>query len=120
MARKNVKKGSQFSTKFIRYTLTAEDRKALPEYKKKNVSNFDAFMSEILGANHKVSFSFNETNDQYICSVTGKPEDCVNADLCYTSFAGNPLDAFFVACYKYFVVWEGTAWQDVDESSDFG
>jgi len=120
MARNKPKGKPQFNTKFIRYTLNADDKKRIPEYTKREDKNLDALVTEVLGANHKISWSFNPNNDTYICTFTGKSEDCVNADLCYTSFAATPWAALWVALYKYFEIWEGSAWQDLEEGADFG
>lgn len=119
MARKK-NKGSMNSVTFVRFELSAEDRKALPKFIKENEKEFDNLVNMILGANHKISLSFSEHNDSYICSVTGKPEDCDNANKCYTSHGKTFLMAYWVALYKYHVVWKGEVWEDLDDAEDFG
>lgn len=105
---------------FIRFELTAEDRKDLVSWAKKEHANFDDLLHTIMQQNHKVSFSFNGQNDSYICSVTGKPEECDNAERCFTSHAKSYSQAAWVALYKYHVVWKGGVWESVDPESDFG
>lgn len=105
---------------FIRFELTAEDRKNLIVWAKKEHANFDDLLHTIMQQNHKVSFSFNSQNDSYICSVTGKPEDCDNAERCFTSHAKSYSQAAWVALYKYHVVWKAGVWESVDPDEDFG
>ena len=120
MARKKKPDLAFTPTAFIRCELTAEDRKAVPDFIKKSQSDLDDLIIEVLQANHKISFSFNENTDSFICSVTGKPEGCDNASKCYTSHAKDYSMALWVALYKYHVIWKRGVWEEVDEGSDFG
>lgn len=117
---KKKSKGEYSPVEFIRYNLTAEDKKALEVFAKKPPQPIEDLMKDCLQANHKVSYSYNETNDNYIVSVTGKPEECDNASKCFTSYAKDPVTALWVAMYKYHVVWERGVWESLDEGSDFG
>lgn len=107
-------------TTFVRCELTAEEKKDVPEFIRKNTSNMDDLVVEVLQTNHKISFSFNGQTDSFICSVTGKPEDCNNASKCYTSHAKDYATALWVALYKFHVVWQRGVWEEVESGSDFG
>lgn len=120
MATKKNKGKAQFNTQFVRVSLTSEDKKAIPEYRKKAEKDVNDLINQVLGEGHKISFSFSEHNDSYICSVTGKPEDCVNSNKCYTSHGKDWGTALYVALYKYFVVFKGEPWEDLDDAEDFG
>lgn len=121
MARKSSKNHKEFqAATFVRYELTAEDRKAVPEFAKKNAGSIDDLITEVLQSNHKISFSFSDQTDSFICSVTGKPEGCDNASRCYTSHAKDYTMALWVALYKFHIVWQRGVWEELDAAEDFG
>jgi len=122
MARSNKSKGkaNAFSTEFVTYTLSSDDKKAFPVWQKKNLEHLDDLIVGLLQTNHKISFSFSEGNDSFICSVTGKPEDCNNASKCYTSHAKDYSTALWVALYKHYIIWDNGVWESLADSEDFG
>lgn len=107
-------------TQFVRCDLTAEDKKDYGQFVQKQEKNLDTLVIEMLQANHKISFSFNGTTDSFICSVTGKPEDCDNASKCYTSYAKDYVTSLWVAVFKYHVIWKAQAWEEFASEADFG
>jgi len=117
------KKGSktpQFNTEFVRVELTAQDKKDFARWMEKPLVPMDDLITEVLQANHKISWSFSDHTDSFICSVTGKPEDCDNAGKCYTSHAKDYVTALWVALYKYHVIFKKGVWEHVGEEADFG
>ena len=121
MAKRNQKATSDYAPiQFIRCDLAAEEKKNVPEYIKKNRDHFDDLVIEVLQTNHKISFSFNGQTDSFICSVTGKAEECNNASKCYTSHAKDYATALWVALFKFHVVWQRGVWEEVETDSDFG
>lgn len=117
---KKSSKSNNFSTEFVSCTLTTEDKKAFPTWQAKNAEHLDDFVIGLLQTNHKVSFSFSEGNDSFICSVTGKPEDCNNASKCFTSHAKDYTTALWVALYKHYVIWQNGVWESTADENDFG
>ena len=121
MARnKNSKKQAFGAVEFIRFELTADDKKALTKWVEREKDNFDMLVDEVVMSGHKMTLSFNEQNDSHICSVTGKPDDCINASRCYTSHGKTYLMAMWVALYKFHVIWKRGVWESLAEESDFG
>lgn len=122
MARKGQKNGSQPFTpvSFVQCQLDAEEKKKFATWQAKNHDMLDTMVIEILQANHKISFSYSDNSDSFIVSVTGKPEDCINASRCYTSHAKDYATGLWVACFKFHVLWNKGVWEDVDTASDFG
>jgi len=108
------------SVEFIRFELSSEDKKDLVKWVEKNKDREDDLLTEVVQANHKVNVSYNGQNDSFIVSVTGKPEDCDNANKCFTSHGKTWKMALWVALYKYHVVWQRGVWESVDSSEDFG
>jgi len=120
MASKKGRKAPQFNTQFIRVSLTSEDKKAFTIWRKTAEKDVDNLLNVVLADNHKVSFSFSEHNDSYICSITGKAEDCVNAEKCMTSHGKDWGTALYVALFKYHVIFKGEVWEDTEDVEDFG
>jgi len=121
MAKRNNASSSTFTpTTFVKCDLSAEEKKHVPEWIKKNEKSLDDLVIEVLQTNHKISFSFNGQTDSFICSVTGKPEECNNASKCYTSHAKDYATALWVALYKFHVIWQRGVWEEIETDSDFG
>lgn len=119
MARKKSQQTFEPVT-FVRFELTAEDKKAYAKWAETMRNNVDDLVTEVLQANHKISWSFNGQTDSFITSVTGKQEDCINASRCYTSHAKDYFTSLMVALYKYHVIWKRGVWEEVDSEADFG
>jgi len=117
---KKSSKSSQFSTEFVTYALSSDDKKAFAAWQKKNLEHLDDLVVGLLQTNHKVGFSFNENTDSFICSVTGKPEDCNNASKCFTSHAKDYATALWVALFKHYVIWNNGVWESLSDTEDFG
>lgn len=121
MARKKSKGNSNFTPiEFIRFELNAEDKKHLVAWVSKERENYDTLLTDVVQTGHKLSMSYNDQNDSFICAVTGKPEDCDNASKCYTSHGKSWEMAQWVALYKFHVIWKRGVWESLDEESDFG
>lgn len=122
MARSKGKNGPSTFTaiSFVQCMLTAEEKKHFVVWQKEMAENLDLLVVEVLQSGHKVGFSFNDNSDSFVCSVTGKPEECVNASRCYTSHAKDYGTALWVALYKFHVLWRRGVWEDVANEEDFG
>lgn len=105
---------------FVRCELSSEERADVSRFIKASADDLDTLVVEILQANYKIGFSFSEHNDSFICSVTGRPEDCTNASKCFTSHAKDYSTALWVALYKYHVIWKGGVWEEDTVDLDFG
>lgn len=119
-ATKPKKNIPQFSTEFVRCELTTDDKKELAKWHAKPPMTQTDLLTEVLQANYKVSFSFNDNSDSFIVSVTGKSEGCNNPNKCYTSHAKTPDLALWVALFKYHVIWKGGVWEVAGDMDDFG
>lgn len=121
MARKKQQQQNGWTkTTFIRCELSSENKKELVKWSEKQRENIDDLVTEVVQTGHKISFSFNDNSDSFICSVTGKPEDCDNANKCYTSHGKTYVMALWVALFKFHVIWQREPWEDAGETEDFG
>ena len=122
MARKPNKGNSNAfaPTTFVQCSLDAEEKKHFAKWTEKEKANLDTLVIEVIQTGHKISFSFNDNSDSFIVSVTGKPEGCINASMCYTSHAKDYVTALWVALYKFHVIWSKGVWESVADEEDFG
>ena len=115
--RQPLKKGEYT---FVRVNLTKEDKAAASLWCERSADTLDKLCGEVLEAGHKVSFSYNETNDQITCTFTGKPEESVNEYRMLTSFASSWWQALAVNLWKYHEFFPEGVWEDVSDGEDFG
>lgn len=118
--RNNAKNGSFTPVTFVQCQLTAEEKEHFKGWQAKELKNLDNMVIEVVQTGHKISFSYSDNSDSFIVSVTGKPEDCINASRCYTSHAKDYGTALWVALYKFHVLWNRGVWENVDTAADFG
>src|ERR1043165_8331859 len=67
------------SITFVQCNLNAAEKKEFAKWQQTEGQNLDNLVTEVLQSGHKISWSFNDNSDSFICSVTGKPEGCINA-----------------------------------------
>lgn len=121
MARKNAAKNKSFTQfEFVRCELNADDKKRVPEFVKSYKNSYDDPLTEALQSGHKVSLSFNETNDSFIASMSGKPDECINANKCLTAHGKSPAMALWVVLYKHVELFQSGVWEGTADDEDFG
>jgi len=121
MARKGAAAKKNFTAfEFIRCELNADDKKRVPEFVKSQKNTYDDLVTEALQSGHKISLSFNETNDSFIASMSGKPDECVNANKCLTAHGKSPAMALWVVLYKHTQLFQSGVWYMDEEGEDFG
>jgi len=115
--RKPQKKGEYT---FVRITLASADKEAAKLYSEKSAKDVDAQITDVLQSGHKISFSYNETNDSVTCTFTGKPEESVNEYRMLTSFGSSWWVALCVNLYKHNDFFNDGVWEDMENDDDFG
>jgi len=85
----------------------AEFEKWWPDYRQEVWRSFD----DLLGAGMKVSFAYDEENECYICSFTGKGWEASTSRWCMTTRAGTLDESLALAMFKHFVLADGD-WGD--------
>jgi len=109
---------SEFS--FVRCRLSRDEKAAFKKWSDATKLDFHETLDHYLMAGVKISWSFDESNDSFICSFTQKGEISVNANRCMTSRGPDPFVALAVNVYKDRVIYEGGVWEDIDGDEDFG
>lgn len=105
---------------FIRYTLNAAQKKEAKAYMEKSSDELDALVTDVLKTGHKISFSYNETNDQITCTFTGKKDESLNEFRMLTSHASSWWQALAVNLYKHHEIFSAEIWEDLEEEDEFG
>lgn len=111
---------TNWSTTFVRCELTSDQKRDVPTWVKKNDKSLDDLVISLLQANYKLSYSFNDQTDSFICSITGKPEGCDNASKVLTAHAKDYGTALWVVLYKHYVLFKGEIWEELTDAEDFG
>lgn len=117
---RNRKKATLGEYSFVRTQLTGEDKKAAKAWFEKHSDELDKKMHDVLASGHKVSFSYNETNQSVTCTFTGKPEESVNEYRMLTSFASSWWQALALGLWKTEVLFSSGVWEDLADEDDFG
>lgn len=123
MAKKGsrTRKTSSFGDySFIRCPLSAEEKKEAKAFAEKSADMLDVKLSDVLKTGHKVSFSYSETNDNVICTFTGKEEESLNEFKMLTSFGSSWWVALATNLYKHEVLFKSSVWESVEDEEDFG
>lgn len=105
---------------FVRLTLNAAEKKGALAYQQRGADLIDASLTDVLKSGHKVSFSYNETNDAVTCTFTGKPDESVNEYRMLTSFGSSWWVALCVNLFKHEDYYKSGVWEDMDNAEDFG
>lgn len=71
---------------------------------------------DLVGAGLKVSLSFSEANDAYVCSLTGTPKSKANSGYTMTTWSARAERAVAAAWYKHYRVCDGGAWGELRQS----
>lgn len=80
---------------------------------------FDASSEALVGLlehGYRMSFSYNQGNDAFICSVTCKAEGDVNNGCTFNAFAGTWYEAMLLALYKHYDI-SGGVWKKASGGS---
>lgn len=121
MARGKKSPSKNFTpVEFVRCELSSDDRKQVPEFVKRHKNNPDDLVTEVLQNDIKISFSYSEHNDSFICSFTGRAEAAINANSCFTSHGKTYTTALWVGLYKHFELFKAGVWESPTDDEDFG
>lgn len=115
--RKQIKKGEYT---FVRMSLTADEKKECAAWFEKSAETLDRKLQDVIESGHKISFSFNETNQNVTCTFTGKPDESVNEYRMLTSFASSWWQALATNLWKNEVYFQDGVWEDAENDEEFG
>lgn len=92
---------------FINIRLNDNQREAFYEWEAANAAHIGGYHEDHLGEGIKSSFAYDEENQAFICTYTGRLVDMVQSRYSVSSRAGTITQALSLAVYKHEVLAEG-------------
>lgn len=105
---------------FVSWQLDNQQKADFEKWEKAARDEVELYLRQFVDTGHKISMSFDEGHDCYICSVTCRDTGSANENHCVTSRAECVITATLIAAYKVFVVAEDVPWADLARNSRWG
>lgn len=86
---------------FVNIRLDASDRDAFAVWKEMRGSEFWQMFDDILGQGMKVGFAYDQENECYVCTFTGRLMETEGSRYCMTTRAGTVDESLMLACWKH-------------------
>lgn len=100
------------NVRFAECRLTAEDKKAFNKFFEENVPLIGELLNKMIYDGYKYSVSWDDANECFVASFTGKAEDSVNHNWCLVSRAGSWEEATLIGFFKHQILFAGQSWGD--------
>jgi len=107
------------SMTFVNVPLTGEQKKEFAKLWEKDIPQLNDMFVTCLEKGHTFKGSYDPKNDTFIVFTGTKDETNVNYGTGFSTRAGDPVQAMFLAAWKVTVVCGGGLWQN-DDDFDFG
>jgi hypothetical protein len=118
---KGKKRGSSMDQySFIRCEMRAEDKKVAKIWIEENADNFGSKLHDAIASGYKFSCSFSSDYDTFTCSLTGKPDECVNEFKTLTARHKDWVVAALTVLYKHEIMFKSGVWESVEDTEDEG
>lgn len=119
MPRKNHTPNNAWSPpEFISARLSRDEKNQFREWLPTVTMDVEAIMLEYLSASTKVTFSWDEKNDTYICTFVPKGDDHINAGKCLSSRGPDAWTAFLVNVFKDDQLFGRSVWDHLSGDDD--
>lgn len=121
MAEKTNKKYSGFNqTEFVNRNLLAHEAEEFGVWAKKETERIPDLIGQIMVEDYKISCTWNDTNQCYIATFTGK-EDCkFNPYKALSSRSDDWFEALAMNAYKHLVIFNGKKWDGDTIKNNWG
>jgi hypothetical protein len=118
-AKKTAKKETpRIEYEFVRGELTSDQKAAAKIWIDKHGSDLEILMGDVIASEHKISLSYDDYNDTFVASITGKPENAYNAGKILTGRGKTWYLAIMSALFKHHVIFDLKAWSDSNKADD--
>lgn len=105
--------------KFCSISLTEKDKPALENFIDGHEADMDMAFDMLSDDNLKCSFAYSEKQSGWCVTLIPQKENRTNAGKLLTSWAGTPLEAFWISVYKHVELCSRGTW-DVQSQSKWG
>jgi hypothetical protein len=121
MAGKQVKKYMDFGkVEFVNVTLNEAQKKEFLTWFKTEGERIADHLGQIMVDDYKVSCSWDDRNQCYIASFTGKEDQRVNEHKSMSSRSDDWYEALALNAYKHLVVFKGNTWDGETSKNNWG
>lgn len=113
------KQAGSFGVDFLNVRLTSEDKQELQKWEP-TTDDLMAALVRIVEAGHKLSFSWAESNDSAIVTITSPGPTKTANKIAVSSFGSMVENALMSAIYKFEVLAQSGDWALVEGRQDYG
>jgi len=118
------KKGSPQSNwnkiEFINVTLTEPQKKEFKVWAKEQSASIADELGQVMVDEYRVSLVWDDSNQCFIATFTGKVDQSTNADKALSSRSDDWYEAIALTLFKHKVVFGGKAWNGETSKNNWG
>jgi len=115
MAKSNFKNHNLLNTR-----LDAKELATFDKWAAANELTTDRCVEDILAAGYKLSFTFVDSSNSYVTSVTGNAEHLINPSATITSWSGTLEEGVAMSVWKVYVLFGEGKWADKGNAASRG
>lgn len=119
-SKKTSKSRSGFTTTFVNFKLSVQDKEAFAKWSARNIEVVQAEFTQAMGRGCKMSISENAEQGFYLASMTMRDEGSINYDFCITSRSPDWWEALIMNIFKAQQLGWEESWADQADSDDWG
>lgn len=119
-AKKTGNKRSGFTTTFVNFKLSTQDKAAFVKWAARGVETVQQDFTQAIGRGCKMSLSENAEQGFYLASMTMRDEGSINYDYCITSRSPDWWEALIMNVFKAETLGWDESWSDQADSDDWG
>lgn len=97
------------SVVFASRRLSREEAEAFVEWYKSGSPDFEDALCKIIGEGYKVAFKLDFNNSAQVVAFTQQDERHPHHNVYLTSRSDDPIEAFFINCYKVWMIYPDKA-----------
>lgn len=105
---------------FVNARLDAEDREDFLSWYKHKDTNLTDMIAQAMVQQYKFSFTWDDSNQCYIVTITGKADNPVNASRSMSSRSDDWYEALAMTLYKHYVLSQARRWEGDTERNNWG
>lgn len=121
MANKKQSSRNRFgNTEFVNVTLTADQRKEFKAWYPAILDNLHDELGQLMVDDYKVSCSWDDNNQCFIATFTGKQDQTYNSEKALSSRSDNWFEALGVNLFKHVVLFGSKTWDGETTKNNWG
>lgn len=105
---------------FVDRRLHSGEKEAWLQWSQEKYKDAFLLLGDVASGQHKVTLTYQEQGDCFICSFTCNDEQSPNYHVILTSRSDVAEEAVLLNLYKFYVIYEDKAWTSEDHSNNWG